>query len=258
MNIKSVLVLALVIAALGAASAFGQAEEQRGQWTAAATIDAPEANQAAAADERFAYAITNSKIAKYDRRTGKRVAESTGEAQHLNSGFFWRGKLYCAHSNYPSIPEVSQIKVVDPETMRLTTFKDFGNYGGSLTWAVRREGAWWCNFARYGGNNSETFLVRFDDDWREAARWTYPPDVIKQLGRYSLSGGIWRDEILLATGHDDRVLFRLKLRKEGGILELIDQQAAPFTGQGIAADPATGGLVGIDRGKKRIVFASLK
>ena len=256
MKCKNLPVLVLAIGALSAASASSRAEDQRGRWKATATIDAAEANQAAAADERFVFAITNSKIAKYDRRTGERVAESTGEAKHLNSGFFWEGKLYCAHSNYPATPEHSEIKVLDPESMRLTTFKDFGNYGGSLTWAVRREGAWWCNFARYGGNNAETFLVRFEDDWRESARWIYPAEVIKQLGRYSLSGGVWQGDMLLATGHDDRLLFRLKLPEEGSVLELIDQQAAPFTGQGIAADPATGGLVGIDRGKKRIVFAS--
>jgi hypothetical protein len=233
------------------------AEQPAIQWQATATIDAPEANQAAAAEERFAYAITNAKVAKYDRRTGKRLAVSTGEAQHLNSGYLWEGKLYCAHSNYPLTPEVSQIKVLDPESMELTTFKDFGNYGGSLTWAIRRERAWWCNFARYGENNAETFLVRFDDQWREAARWTYPAQVIRQLGRYSLSGGIWREDVLLATGHDDRVLFRMKLPAEGSELVLIDKQPVPFTGQGFAADPATGGLVGIDRAKKRIIFASL-
>jgi hypothetical protein len=31
--------------------------------------------------------------------------------------------------------------------------------------------------------------------------------------------------------------------------------ASPFPGQGIAADPKTGGLVGIDRDKREVVFA---
>lgn len=232
------------------------ADDGAGKWVATRTIDAPEANQAAAADERFAYAITNANVAKYDRRTGERVAISTGEAQHLNSGFLWEGKLYCAHSNYPRTPEISEIKVLDPETMRLTTFKDFGNYGGSLTWAVRHDDAWWCNFALYGDKNIETFLVRFDDQWQEASRWTYPPELTSQLHRYSLSGGIWRGDALCVTGHDDMVFFRVRLPKSGKVLELIDKQSVPFTGQGIAADPLTGGLVGIHRGKRQIVFAS--
>jgi len=40
------------------------------------------------------------------------------------------------------------------------------------------------------------------------------------------------------------------------VLEFIGQRPAPFTGQGIAVDPATNGLVGINRAKKHIVFAT--
>jgi hypothetical protein len=221
----------------------------------ARVIAAPEAHQAAAADKEFVYAITNSKIAKYDRRTGKRLATSTGEARHLNSGFFWKGKLYAAHSNYPKTPELSEIKVLDVETMKLATFKDFGDYGGSLTWAVRSEGHWWCNFARYGDDNARTFLVKFDEKWNEKGRWTYPPEIVKRLGRYSLSGGIRHGGEFWVTGHDDPVVYRVRLPKKGRVLELAGKLAVPFTGQGIADDSATGGLVGINRGKKQIVFA---
>lgn len=225
-------------------------------WRPTGTLGAPEAVQAAAADEQFLYAIGSTQIGKYDRRTGERVALSTGAATHLNSGFFWKGTLYCAHSNYPQTPEQSEIKTLNVETMQLATLKDFGNFGGSLTWVVHYADRWWCNFARYGDANAGTFLVQFDDAWQELARWTYPPEVIRELGRYSLSGGIWRDGDLYVTGHDDRVLFRLRLPDEGSVPHFVERQAAPFTGQGIAADPATGGLVGIDRGKRRIVLAS--
>jgi hypothetical protein len=46
--------------------------------------------------------------------------------------------------------------------------------------------------------------------------------------------------------------------KEGKVVELVEVIASPFPGQGIAADPKTGGLVGIDRGKKAVVFARFK
>ena len=219
-------------------------------------MPAAEANQAAAADETFVYAIDNTRVAKYDRKTGRRLAVSTGPAHHLNSGFLFEGKLYCAHSNYPKTPESSQVMVLDPETMRLSVFKDFGNYGGSLTWVLRRGGHWWCNFARYGKNNAQTFLVKFDDGWREAGRWTYPPELIGRLGNYSLSGGVWLGEHLLVTGHDEPALYRLRLPEKGTVLELLDKQKAPFSGQGIAHDPVTGGLVGIQRGKRQVVFAT--
>lgn len=232
------------------------ADPPQTEWRLAGVLLAAEANQAAAADERYVYAITNALVAKYDRQSGERIGVSTGEARHLNSGFLWEGKLYCAHSNFPQVPERSEIKVLDPATMQLTTFKDFGDFGGSLTWAVRHEGHWWCNFARYGDDNAKTVLVKLDDRWQEQGRWTYPAVVVRELGRYSLSGGVWRDGSLLVTGHDHPVLYRLQLPKDGNVLEFVEKQAAPFTGQGIAHDPKTGGLLGIDRGKRQVVFAT--
>lgn len=234
----------------------GADEPSGASWQRAGELAAPEAVQGAAADERFVYAISGSQVAQYDRASGTRRAVSTGAARHLNSGFLADGRLYCAHSNYPRTPEQSEIKVLDLRTMRLSTWKDFGSYGGSLTWAVRHDGHWWCNFARYGANNAETFLVKFDDDWHERGRWTYPDEVIGALGRYSLSGGVWQDDSLLVTGHDDPVVFRLRLPKDGTVLELVERQPVPFTGQGIAVDPVTGGLVGIERSKRRVVFAA--
>lgn len=219
------------------------------------SLAAREANQAAAADEKFVYAIDNRVIAKYDRATGLRLGESTGEALHLNSGFLWEGKLYCAHSNYPRTPAQSEIMVLDSATMKLTTFKQFGAYRGSLTWVGRHAGHWWCNFAHYGDANSKTLLVKLDDLWGEQGLWTYPPAVIADLGSYSISGGVWLGEELLVTGHDKRVVYRLRLPAEGSLLELIATHAAPFPGQGIAVDPVTGGLLGIDRARKRIIFA---
>jgi hypothetical protein len=224
-------------------------------WRLTRSLPAPEAVQAAAADEKHVYAIANSVVAKYDRETGTRVSTSIGEATHLNSGFMWQGKLLCAHSNYPKTPEQSEIKVLDVQTMRLTTFKNFGDFGGSLTWVVHHDGHWWCNFARYGDDNAKTFLVKFNKEWQEQARWTYPAVVIRDLGRYSLSGGVWRDNALLVTDHDHQILYQLQLPKEGNVLEFVQKQSAPFTGQGIAVDPNTGGLVGIDRARLQVLFA---
>lgn len=229
-------------------------------WKQRNVLAAPEAVQAAAADGRFVYAISSTQVAKYDRQSGQRVAVSQGDAQHLNSGFFWKGRLYCAHSNYPKTPEQSQVKVLDVESMQLTTDHDFHDFGGSLTWVIRSSDQsgdhWWCNFAKYGDANQQTFLVKFDNDWRELARWTYPESIIRQLGRYSLSGGVWRGGELLVTGHDDPVLLRVALPEQGNVLIDKGKQPAPFTGQGIAVDPVTGGLIGINRNKLQVVFAT--
>lgn len=223
-------------------------------WKTVRELAAPEAIQAAAADEQFVYAIASGEIAKYDRVTGKRTALSTGDAKHLNSGFLWQGKLLCAHSNYPNLPERSEIKVLDPNTMQLSTFHDFGNYGGSLVWVIRNEGHWWCNFARYGNQNAETFLVKFNDDWEEQERWSYPESVIRQLGNYSLSGGLWLGEELLVTGHDKQELYRLRLPETESVLEFLGREEIPFTGQGFAVDPSSGGLIGISRAERKVIF----
>ena len=216
---------------------------------------APQANQAAAADREFFYAIGSRGITKYDRNTGEVVAKSSGKAKHLNSGYFHQGKLLCAHSNFPTLPEQSEVLSLDPKTMRLTVYRDLGNPGGSLTWVVQKKGNWWCNFAKYGKKNAETFVIKYDNHWKEIARYTYPQKLINQLGKYSISGGIWVGEELWVTGHDDPFLFRLNLPKKGSELFYLGKIKVPFTGQGIAADSETGGLVGINRANKEIIFS---
>jgi hypothetical protein len=227
----------------------------RGVYVATGSLASPLANQAAAADEQFVYAVDDTAIAKYDRATGKELARSTGRAQHLNSGFLWQGKLYCAHSNFPRRPPQSDIRVLDPMTMELTLFHEFPEPPGSLTWAVRRGEHWWCHFAQYGKENNKSVLVRYDDRWQEAGRWTYPAELVAEWGNYSLSGGLWQGEDLLATGHDKKVIYRLRVPEDGKVVEVAGVIASPFPGQGIAADPKTGGLVGIDRDKRQVVFA---
>lgn len=219
------------------------------------SFHAPQANQAAAADKEFFYAIGNRVITKHDRNTGKELAKSSGKAKHLNSGYFHQGKLLCAHSNFPTLPEQSEVLSLDPKTMRITVYRDLGNPGGSLTWVVQKKGNWWCNFARYGKKmNAETFVIKYDNHWKEIARFTYPQELINQLGKYSVSGGIWVDEELWVTGHDDPVLFRLSLPRQGNVLVYHGTIKVPFTGQGIAHDPLSGGLLGIDRKRKKVIF----
>jgi hypothetical protein len=219
------------------------------------SVDSADAHQAAAVDDRFIYAVSSTRVAKVDRKTGEVVELSTGEAKHLNSAYFFNGRLYCAHSNYPRLPEKSEIMVLDPQTMRISVFKEFGDYRGSLTWAVREGEFWWCTFAKYGDQNAQTVLVRFDSAWKETGVWTYPAKVLRELGRYSISGGTWREDHLLVTGHDRRVIYQLRVPREGSVLEHVATIPSPFPGQGIATDPVTGGIVGIDRAKKQVIFA---
>ena len=215
---------------------------------------AAKAVQASVATAEHVYAIDSRGIAKYDRVTRELLGESTGEAIHLNSGFFYRGKILCAHSNYPSLPEQSQVMALDPNKLKLSVWKEFGDYGGSLTWIVRRGNRWLCNFAKYGELNSDTFLVEFDNGFNEIQRWNYPSDVISKLGKYSLSGGVWYRGQLLVTGHDEQETYVLQIPDEGTLLKYVATVAIPFTGQGFAVDKRRRGLVGISRAERQVIF----
>lgn len=228
-------------------------------WVKTAERPSEYATQAAAADRRLAYAVSNTTVAAYDRESGKLVATATlPGTRHLNSAFVWKGKVYCAHSNYPATPETSDIRAFDPEQRTLTVAHTFPDPPGSLVWNVHDGAHWWCCFAKYGADNTGTLLVKLTDDFRELQRWTFPKVVTDDWDRMSGSGGVWDDDTLLVSHHHFRVLYRLRLPRNGTVLEFVEALTCPFPGQGIAVDPTNGGLVGIDRGKKAIVFAEKK
>lgn len=231
-------------------------------WTTTALLASPHATQAAAADRDAVYAISSTHVARYDRATGRLVGAVTAPGTaHLNSGFLHDGRLYCAHSNYPETPPESDIRVYDPATGRLEVFHTFADPPGSLVWCVVRDGHWWCCFAHYGADNAATLLVEYADGGfaRELRRFRFPAEVVADWDGMSASGGIWDGDTLLVSHHHFPVLYRLALPDDGAgdELRLVTAQGCPFPGQGIAADPA-GGLIGIDRPHRRIVFADLE
>jgi hypothetical protein len=227
-------------------------------WAAARTVPSRHATQAAAADERFLYAVSNTTVAKLDRATGREVAAGTAPGTlHLNSAFVWQNKVYCAHSNYPAKPDTSDIRVYDPATNVLGVFHDFRQPPGSLVWCVRRADRWWCCFAHYQADNAKTLLCEMTPAFVELKRWTFPPAVVADWDHMSASGGVWDGDTLLVSHHHYKVLYRLRVPDRPGVLELVEALACPFPGQGIAADPLTpGGLVGIDRAQRAVVLAA--
>lgn len=225
-------------------------------WKAVNTIPSVHATQAAAADANHVYAISNTTVAQHDRVSGKLLQSgTTPDTKHLNSGFLLDGKIYCAHSNYPKTPHESDIRVFDPRTGKLSVFHAFREPPGSIVWCVVRDGRWWCCFAHYGEENVKTVLVEYDDGFRERRRFTFPKEVVADWDKMSASGGIWDGDSLLVTHHHFRVIYRLTLPKSGTELKFVEALGSPFPGQGIATDPKTGGLVGIDRTKKQIILA---
>jgi hypothetical protein len=215
------------------------------------------ATQAAAVAGGFIFAVASKEIAKISRADGKELGVSEGRATHLNSALVMDGMIYCAHSNFPLKPERGEILVLNPATMKLGIFHEFIQPPGSLTWALKKDGSWWCHFAHYGKDNGKSVLVRYNEAWKETARWTYPPEFATEWGKSSLSGAVWQNGEILATGHDKKRIYRLRVPLEGNVVEWVGTHPSPFPGQGIAVDPETGGLVGIDRKRKAVVFAEL-
>ena len=264
------------VVGLGLALAAFTASAEEDGLTRVQRYPAASARQGVAVDAEYFYAIGNHWIEKYERSSGRKVAEWKGGAGgaivHLNSGVFVDGELWCAHSNYPGIPMTSSLERFDPETLEHTGSHSLGIQQGSATWVDRHDGAWWVAFAHYGalggggkpggeaGKGPEwTSLVRFDDAWRRTAGWVFPLDLVRKFAPSSNSGGLFaHDGTIWVTGHDAAEIYVLRLPEAGSVLEWIATRAAPIAGQGIARDPVEErALWGIVKKSREVVHMRL-
>jgi hypothetical protein len=246
-------------AALAAIGASGSAQTR---FTQIAEFEVPEARQGVAVDAHHFYAVDDRALARYtkDGRRGARwEGSSGGPILHLNSAALFGGRVYCAHSNYPSFPMTSSIEVFDAETLEHVDRHDLGTRLGSLTWLDRHDGQFWGVFAGYdrtgrapGGGESErpyggtrnTTLVRFGEGWQVVESWGFPAALLERFGEMSNSGGSWGpDGQLYLTGHDRGELYRVRLPREGPVLELEEIIPLGIRGQGIAWDRSEPGVL---------------
>jgi hypothetical protein len=219
---------------------------------------ADEARQGVAADAGYLYVISNHSLGKYDKATGKRVAQwgcARGEPLiHLNAGLIHKGRLYCAHSNFPGVPHLSSVEIWNPETLQHVDSISFGRTDGSLTWIDRRDGRWIACFVHYGREGGEpgkgpewTRLVEYDDDWRPTGRgWTFPPQLLAQIGArgFGVSGGaIGPDKLLFVTGHDETELYLLSFPDAATTLRWVATVPMTAEGQAFAWDPEEPGVI---------------
>lgn len=234
-----------------------------------ARFPAPEARQGVAVGPDRFYAIDNSVIAAYDKKSGRRLNAWIGDPAlfpHINSCSLVRVDLVCASSNYPAVPMSSSVEIFDAATLRHKASHSLGPGTGSLTWMVRHQGHWWAGFANYDGRGGDpgrdhrsTTLVRYDDAYRRTGAWLFPASVLDAFRPYSSSGGDWgADGLLYVTGHDRRELYRLKLPQAGSTLVHLGTIAVPTPGQAIAFDLARPGLLwSIDRPRREVVASQL-
>lgn len=215
-------------------------------------IEAPEARQGVVASATHVFAIDNHALGQYRKDTGERTATwqcPEGEPLiHLNAGIVYQDRLYCAHSNYPGVPNLSSVEIWDARTLRHVGSHSFGRADGSLTWIDRRNDRWIACFVHYGNRAAEpnrgpewTRVVEYDDQWRETGGWAFPDPLIKQLGTrgYSCSGGaVGPGGLLYVTGHDDAALYVLEFPAAGPTFNWIATIPVPIEGQAFGWDPA--------------------
>jgi len=207
------------------------------------------ASQGVAVDAHYFYAISNTSIEKYEKKSLKKLAiwKASGEKfkhfKHMNSGTVIDGKLYCAHSRFPIDRNDCTVEIWDVSGERLDHEKTIPleRKHGSLTWIDKGpKGFWWMCYAVYGKNNKNTKLVKYEfkgDKFLEIENWVFPSEVISAWGKMSCSGGSWgRDEKLYTTGHDHAQAHVLKLDGNKNFQFVRTEKNLGFYGQAIAWD----------------------
>jgi hypothetical protein len=230
---------------------------------------AAEAGQGAAADARHFYAVVNSRIGKYDKRTGEKVGEWVGDRniiRHINDCRLIASELVCSNSNFPEIPMASSIEVFDPGTMTHKRSLSLGMGYGSLTWLDRKDGFWWAAFANYDESGGEpgrgsrfTQVVKFDDRFQRLEAWIFPDGVLEAFKPTSSSGGGWGpDGLLYVSGHDRPELYVMRLPKMGPKLEHVATIKVAFAGQAFDFDESDPGVIwSINRPTREVVVTRL-
>lgn len=240
----------------GGAKASEWTHEEIGRFPAA------EANQGVAVDDTHFYAITNNRIGKYRRSDGVQVAHWEGRLKHLNAGIVLDGRLYCAHSNFPDMPERSSVEIWDAATLQHVERHEFENPPGSLTWVDRHDGAWHACFAHYRKTSdpAKTRVVKFDAAWKPLAEWRFPAALVERFaGSSSSGGGFGPHGKLYVTGHDARELYVLSLPAGGGEMSWEDTIPISAAGQAFAWDHSKPGtLFSVQRKTREVIESQVR
>jgi hypothetical protein len=258
--------LSIAVAIFAALPAVAEEPSPQGSCELLQRFQIDEARQAVAVDADAFYAVDNTVIAKFDKKTGALVAKWAGELHgsivHLNSAVVVDGKIYAAHSNYPAGTMASSVEIWDAATLEHLESHGLGTGRGWLAWLDRdAKGVWWGAFANYNRGSDQsslasgsryTQLVRFDADWRVAEAWVFPDALVNEFGDMSNSGGSWGpDGKLYVTGHGKALLYVVELPEIGSQLKWIGTLSAEISGQGIAFDHGRPGVIyGIIRKKE--------
>ena len=253
-----VLALLLVPAPLPAGTAFVEI----------AAFPAPEAHQAVAVDADHFYAIGNRVVAKYDKRTGERVAAVRASPElpliHMNGGAInEEGWLVVSHSNFPRLPMTGSAEVFTVSPLEHVATHSLGPTDGSLTWLSGDSHQRYEIFAHYelprapgyDTGVERTAVVRQTLGLTGGrGAWVLPPALVARLRPHSVSGASFApDGTLYLSGHDRPEVYRVRFPRAGSEMVLEAVHPAPIAGQGIAWDPAEPGVLWGTRRREGLV-----
>jgi len=264
--VRGMLVMIVLGSTASAQSDSGRSDEpSAGAWRheELGRFKAAEANQGVAVDAEFFYAIDNHAIGKYRKDNGLRVGGwdggKAGRIKHLNAGQVRDGRLYCAHSNFPAVPEQSSVEIWDTETLQLVDSHHFERPLGSLTWALPRGEEWYACFAHYKSTSdpARSRVVLLDAQWQPTKTWAFPTELIRRFAGSSASGGGFGPEgRLFVTGHDAKELYLLDLPKSGTVLDWQATVPISAEGQAFCWDPvAPNTLYSISRRTREVIVS---
>jgi hypothetical protein len=229
---------------------------------------APYASQAVAVDKECFYSISNTRIVKRKKDSGEMVKMwEDDRLHHMNAGIVRKGKLYCAHSNYPQIPMHSSIEIFDTKTLEHIGSHSFGIEYGSCTWLLFHDNYCYVMFVHYNSDKNRqknrdvswSQLVRFDKKWRRINGWVLPEKLVQRVTPYSISGAAFaHNGKLVCTHHHFKELYILALPQMGSELVWESTISSPIGGQGIAFDPRENDILwGIDKSTREVIKTQL-
>lgn len=246
------ILLGLALVLFPERSAEAQGEQASGSENTVQRQIPVQATQGVAVDENYFYAISNTKIVKYDKKKAHEIATWNADKKkkeyehftHMNSGTVIEGKLYCAHSQYWVDPNDNTVEIWNIEGEALTHEKTIPmpREHGSLVWIDRRsDGSWWMCYAVYGKNkNKDTRLVRYhykNKKFIEVDKWVFPKQVVANWKTWSCSGGSWGpDGFLYVTGHDGACVYVLEFDSDNQLRYVRTEKDVGIDGQAIAWD----------------------
>nr|QBK87380.1 MAG: hypothetical protein LCMAC201_02900 [Marseillevirus LCMAC201] len=200
-----------------------------------------EAKQGVAIDKNYFYAISNSVIGKYLKKSGKRVLRKKLPFKHLNGGKIINGDLVVVN-NPAGQPKDNAIVWIDPVTLNVIDIMQLPHLQGSLTWVDWHWDKWWICDAYYKKKVKNTTIYCFDQDWNPQGYWKLPKKVVESIEPYSLSGGAWFGEYLCVTGHDKPEMYILQMPADKVHAKLLKTVQICFNGQGFAFERGKGHL----------------